>query len=204
MVEITENLKQIFKTVKEDVVRERLIERAAGKLKLKESLLRIDGNFQDKTEIQTESDQSLTPFNLIPHSGQELLKVIFVQKLSAINSAFSHPDAMDIFDPSVQSLLSSLFEIFSEPNQETAKKLAQDLLNSIDSSWKHAWKDAHHMKILSEPEALNSAFLAIKIQKESQRIKNIEEELIRSDDPDQRQILFEQLIAHRKQMSKPL
>ena len=60
------------------------------------------------------------------------------------------------------------------------------------------------MKILSEPEALESAFYAIKKLKESQRSKNLEDELKLTDNPEQKQILVEQLIAHRKQMSKQL
>jgi DNA primase len=154
---IAEDVIKLLKQVKRPVMRERLMEEAAFRLRVKQDTLNslikdsnVEKNSNSKPSTLSQSSDMKdlkVPIDSLTRLEREILSAVMVLREKVCSELLHDALACEMLNPAVLTFVTSFREIFtdSDISDEVKKSRVGELLRSFGPSWIAHWKQAHQI-----------------------------------------------------------
>lgn len=201
---ITKEMSLLIQQVKDPIVRERLSEKVASRLKIQEKYLKSEISSEKAPNLESKIKEPISKraFTELSRATKEILYSAMAHRDQIIPRILKDPILMRGFEPEAQGFLMSLNSIMEQP-ESTQKEHVLFLLKEYGASWLAAWKHAHAMLDTPGVDLVTSfeqSAIAVAKQGLTEHLRGIERAVSAAEKPEEKELLLQELVEVKKRV----
>ncbi len=213
--EISKEVALVLREINDPIVRDRMTERTAFRLRVKSKLLResvedpsgkvpaIEVDLSHESPETIPMDASIVPVQQLDRTEQELLSAIMVHR-ELSGEVLENPGICPLLSPSVLLFAHGFAQVL-EQSEEIQKSETKRLLQRFGKSWIEHWKKSYDMASRSEVNmkaAYQDCIAGLKIRRIQAAIDELTGMRSDTDDEGVQAALSNQILQLRQQMEE--